>query len=93
MCMLPITGIWDYGLWGHNDLQISSMASNVKFDFKIEIIDLNTLISICMLTKTDLYCDSLRGQGNLQMTSEATSHNGLGKLYYFDFNWNFQYVH
>ena len=40
MCMLPKTAIWDYGLRGHDDLQIASMASKVKFDFRFEIIDL-----------------------------------------------------
>ena len=56
-----------------------------KLTSDLKLLTSNTLISMCMLTKTALYCDGLRGQGNLNMTSEATSHNGFGKLYYYHF--------
>ena len=85
MCMLPKTAIWDYGLRGHDDLQIAEWPQMSKLTSDLKLLTSNTLISMCMLTKTALYCDGLRGQGNLNMTSEATSHNGFGKLYYYHF--------
>ena len=40
MCMLPKTAIWDYGLRGHDDLQIASVASKVELDFRFGINNL-----------------------------------------------------
>ena len=59
------------GLWGHDSLQMASMAWEVKFDLRFEICNLN-YPGIHVHVATNSHLDGLWGHDSLQTVSLAS---------------------
>ena len=60
------------GLWGHGDLETASMASDVNFNLRFEISNLNYPGNYVYVVLNTLF-GCLRGHEGLQMTSEVAT--------------------